>query len=80
MLKKKALSSRYLLSFNMQDIFSWCSFCEMQDKENGGISDRPDDAVDVFHTFFGVAGISLNFIVHVYDLARLLPFLISGII
>ena len=28
----------------------------MQDKENGGISDRPDDAVDVFHTYFGVAG------------------------
>jgi prenyltransferase beta subunit len=27
-----------------------------QDSENGGISDRPDDAVDVFHTFFGVAG------------------------
>ncbi|KZV41767.1 pentatricopeptide repeat-containing protein [Dorcoceras hygrometricum] len=25
------------------------------DKENGGISDRPDDAVDVFHTYFGVA-------------------------
>lgn len=24
--------------------------------ENGGISDRPDDAVDVFHTYFGVAG------------------------
>ncbi|KAF3646084.1 putative TPR repeat-containing thioredoxin TDX-like isoform X2 [Capsicum annuum] len=30
-----------------------------QDKENGGISDRPDDAVDVFHTYFGVAGLSL---------------------
>ena len=27
-----------------------------QDKDKGGISDRPDDAVDVFHTFFGVAG------------------------
>ncbi|PHT70940.1 hypothetical protein T459_26044 [Capsicum annuum] len=25
-----------------------------QDKENGGISDRPDDAVDVFQTYFGV--------------------------
>ncbi|KAJ8633319.1 hypothetical protein MRB53_026655 [Persea americana] len=32
---------------------------DCQDKENGGISDRPDDAVDVFHTFFGVAGLSL---------------------
>ncbi|XP_020252021.1 geranylgeranyl transferase type-2 subunit beta 1-like isoform X2 [Asparagus officinalis] len=30
-----------------------------QDKENGGISDRADDAVDVFHTYFGVAGLSL---------------------
>ncbi|XP_019055247.1 PREDICTED: geranylgeranyl transferase type-2 subunit beta 1-like isoform X3 [Nelumbo nucifera] len=28
---------------------------DCQDKENGGISDRPDDAVDVFHTYFGVA-------------------------
>lgn len=27
-----------------------------KDTENGGISDRPDDAVDVFHTYFGVAG------------------------
>ncbi|GFZ16872.1 RAB geranylgeranyl transferase beta subunit 1 [Actinidia rufa] len=32
---------------------------DCQDKEKGGISDRPDDAVDVFHTFFGVAGLSL---------------------
>ncbi|CAH9142709.1 unnamed protein product [Cuscuta epithymum] len=29
------------------------------DRENGGISDRPEDAVDVFHTYFGVAGLSL---------------------
>ena len=33
----------------------------VQDKENGGISDRPYDAVDVFHTFFGVAGIAILF-------------------
>ncbi|KAI3822616.1 hypothetical protein L1987_10211 [Smallanthus sonchifolius] len=32
---------------------------DCQDKENGGISDRPDDAVDVFHTYFGIAGLSL---------------------
>ncbi|CAN4086598.1 unnamed protein product [Withania somnifera] len=32
---------------------------DCQDKVNGGISDRPDDAVDVFHTYFGVAGLSL---------------------
>lgn len=30
---------------------------DCQDVENGGISDRPDDAVDVYHTYFGVAGI-----------------------
>ncbi|KAF9616851.1 hypothetical protein IFM89_032701 [Coptis chinensis] len=29
---------------------------DSQDKDNGGISDRPDDAVDVYHTYFGVAG------------------------
>nr|KJB31783.1 hypothetical protein B456_005G208400 [Gossypium raimondii] len=32
---------------------------DCQDVENGGISDRPDDAVDVYHTYFGVAGLSL---------------------
>ncbi|KAJ8440886.1 hypothetical protein Cgig2_022742 [Carnegiea gigantea] len=32
---------------------------DCQDLEQGGISDRPDDAVDVFHTYFGVAGLSL---------------------
>jgi geranylgeranyl transferase type-2 subunit beta len=30
-----------------------------QDYEGGGISDRPGDMVDVFHTLFGVAGLSL---------------------
>ncbi|KAK4939370.1 Rab geranylgeranyltransferase [Elasticomyces elasticus] len=30
-----------------------------QDLEEGGISDRPGDMVDVFHTVFGVAGLSL---------------------
>ncbi|KAK7857998.1 geranylgeranyl transferase type-2 subunit beta 1 [Quercus suber] len=32
---------------------------DCQEMENGGISDRPDDAVDVYHTYFGVAGLSL---------------------
>ncbi|KAK4577395.1 hypothetical protein RGQ29_027763 [Quercus rubra] len=32
---------------------------DCQDMENGGISDRQDDAVDVYHTYFGVAGLSL---------------------
>jgi len=30
-----------------------------QDSERGGISDRAGDMVDVFHTLFGVAGLSL---------------------
>ena len=30
-----------------------------QDLEDGGISDRPDDMADVYHTFFGIAGLSL---------------------
>ncbi|KAI9463113.1 rab geranylgeranyltransferase [Boletus coccyginus] len=30
-----------------------------QDPETGGIADRPGDMVDVFHTHFGVAGLSL---------------------
>jgi geranylgeranyl transferase type-2 subunit beta len=32
---------------------------DCQDPERGGISDRPDDRTDVYHTFFGVAGLSL---------------------
>lgn len=30
-----------------------------QDSEGGGIADRPGDMVDVFHTHFGIAGLSL---------------------
>lgn len=30
-----------------------------QDEEGGGIADRPGDVPDVFHTFFGLAGLSL---------------------
>lgn len=32
---------------------------QSQDPELGGIADRPGDAVDVFHTVFGIAGLSL---------------------
>lgn len=32
---------------------------DCQDEEDGGISDRPDDMADVYHTFFGIAGLSL---------------------
>lgn len=31
----------------------------MQDPDAGGIADRPGDMADVFHTLFGVAGLSL---------------------
>lgn len=31
----------------------------MQDEYGGGISDRADDECDVYHTFFGIAGLSL---------------------
>ena len=30
-----------------------------QDKEIGGISDRPGNMTDIFHTFFGLSGLSL---------------------
>ena len=30
-----------------------------QDEDAGGISDRPEDMADVYHTFFGIAGLSL---------------------
>ncbi|KAK1549634.1 hypothetical protein Q3G72_005226 [Acer saccharum] len=55
-----------LSSLIMIDRVHWISkeklvkyILDCQDLENGGISDRPDDAVDVFHTYFGVAGLSL---------------------
>jgi geranylgeranyl transferase type-2 subunit beta len=32
---------------------------QCQDPDDGGIADRPEDMPDVFHTFFGVAGLSL---------------------
>ena len=30
-----------------------------QDQDDGGISDRPGNVGDVFHTFFGVCGLNL---------------------
>ncbi|KAK1052939.1 Rab geranylgeranyltransferase [Friedmanniomyces endolithicus] len=32
---------------------------QCQDPDQGGIADRPEDMVDVFHTVFGIAGLSL---------------------
>lgn len=31
----------------------------LQDPDKGGISDRPGNMTDVFHTYFGIAGLSL---------------------
>lgn len=31
----------------------------LQDEEDGGISDRPEDMADIYHTYFGIAGLSL---------------------
>ena len=41
--------SRALIAFILQS----------QDVDNGGISDRPGDMVDVWHTCFGITGLSL---------------------
>jgi geranylgeranyl transferase type-2 subunit beta len=38
----------------LQDFILKC-----QDLEKGGIADRPGDMVDVFHTVFGISGLSL---------------------
>jgi len=35
------------------------SLLRKQDEDGGGISDRPEDVADVYHTFFGVAGLAL---------------------
>ena len=39
-----------------------------QDVEDGGIADRPEDMADVFHTFFGIGGLSLLGHLHRADL------------
>jgi geranylgeranyl transferase type-2 subunit beta len=36
-----------------------------QDEQDGGIADRPEDMPDIFHTFFGIAGLSL--LGHLHD-------------
>ena len=32
---------------------------QCQDQDDGGIADRPGNVADVFHTFFGIAGLAL---------------------
>ena len=40
--------------------FEWMTrYGRDQDGDDGGIADRPGDLADVFHTFFGLAGLSL---------------------
>lgn len=52
----------FFFNFIMENVMClscWANFDHcwgLQDTENGGISDRPDDAVDVYHTYFGIAG------------------------
>ena len=55
----------------------WCSFVDLkryilecQDMETGGVSDRQGNCVDVFHTFFGIAALSL---MGYYDLLDIDP-------
>lgn len=43
----------------MATALSWKTIADKQDEEDGGIADRPGDWVDVFHTVFGLAGLSL---------------------
>jgi geranylgeranyl transferase type-2 subunit beta len=38
-----------------------------QDEEDGGISDRPSNVADVFHTFFGISGLLL---LNYFDLGK----------
>ena len=50
----------------MNDRLHWISedslkqfILNCQDENNGGISDKPGNMVDIFHTYFGVGGLSL---------------------
>jgi len=53
---------------NREKLRSFILSC--QDEDNGGIADRPGDVADVYHTFFGVAGLSF---VGYPDLAEIDP-------
>ncbi|CCD26924.1 Rab geranylgeranyltransferase BET2 NDAI_0J00320 [Naumovozyma dairenensis CBS 421] len=55
-----------LSSLSIIDRLNWINFKKLrefilkcQDETQGGISDRPDNEVDVFHTLFGLTGLSL---------------------
>ncbi|EDO18367.1 hypothetical protein Kpol_1013p39 [Vanderwaltozyma polyspora DSM 70294] len=55
-----------LSSLSIIDKLSWIDYNKLrafilqsQDEKKGGISDRPENEVDVYHTVFGIAGLSL---------------------
>lgn len=56
----------FMLLFDLSSTYKTYLTLWMQDTEKGGISDRPDDAVDVFHTYFGVAGKSSMIMLNKY--------------
>ena len=45
--------------FDLMDLLEFRVLIPTKDSEKGGIADRPGDMVDVFHTHFGIAGLSL---------------------
>jgi len=59
--------SSYLSSFSLSNIqTSWIDtdkladfIMKCQDQEDGGISDRPGNMGDIFHTYFGICGLLL---------------------
>jgi geranylgeranyl transferase type-2 subunit beta len=55
----------YIICISLSQV-SWISrsklgsfILDCQDADDGGIADRPGNMADIFHTFFGIAGLSL---------------------
>lgn len=49
-----------IVPFRLHTFYFLCSPCWPNSTEiDGGIADRPHDMADVFHTFFGISGLSL---------------------
>lgn len=50
----------FILNSQVNFPFQYCFFkIFSKDCVNGGISDRPGNMTDIFHTFFGISGLSL---------------------
>lgn len=49
----------FVISFHRTDAGALPAKPSYQDPDAGGIADRPDNVSDVYHTFFGCAGLSL---------------------